>query len=437
MRTYPDIGVAVGGLMLPRPQIDLSRWAVVACDQFTSQPEYWQQVAALVGDAPSTYHLVLPEVYLGTAAEEQKLSAIHAAMQRYCADDIFQTIDTLVLVERSVAGHIRHGLMLSLDLEQYEYHAGSQSLIRATEDTILDRLPPRIKIRQGAPLETPHILVLIDDPEQTVIEPLVAHKRDFTPVYDVDLMLGSGHLSGYAITDAVVEQRAMAALARLAQPQPFAEKYGEHKGVLLFAMGDGNHSFATAKAIWEGMKDRVGPDHPARYALVEVENVHDAGLIFEPIHRVIFDVTSNAQAAMRAAWGERLTLAGCASIEEMIHLVNHPDGDEQRFGMISTTGCAMVSLSHPTSHLTVGSLQSFLDTWGKAGGFAKIDYVHGAQALEELSRMPGNLGFYLPVLAKADLFNTVILEGALPRKTFSMGEAIEKRFYLECRKIVP
>jgi hypothetical protein len=352
---------------------------------------------------------------------------------------LFDTYEGLVMVERSVSGRMRCGLMLALDLEKYDYSPGSQTPIRATEGTIVDRLPPRIKIRQGAPLEVPHILVLIDDPQRTVIEPLFARKETFQKLYDTDLMLGSGHLTGYFTSDPELENQVVQALNALADPSAFNGRYGAgpEKLPLLFAMGDGNHSFATAKAIWEEMKTRVGPDHPARYALVEIENVHDTGLVFEPIHRVLFGVQGDFQAALRSHWGAGYSFTPSAGSSAMLAAVDQPAPGRQVFGVVSTTGFGVVSISQPSSNLPVGTLQPFLDTWGKSGGYAKIDYVHDAEVVSSLGSQPGNLGFYLPAMPKSDLFKTVILDGALPRKTFSMGEAVEKRFYMECRKIVP
>ena len=264
MRTYASIGVAVPSVLLPRPGVDLSRWAVVACDQFTSQPEYWRKLAQITGGAPSTYHLILPEALLGTPAEQERLVSIQAAMRQYLDQELLQPYEGLILGRETVSGRTRHGLMLALDLERYDFQEGAQTLIRASEGTILERLPPRIKIRQGAPLEVPHILVLIDDPGQSVIEPLVSRKKGLKKVYDVELMLGSGHLTGYFIEDLTMEYQVVSAIEKLADPAAFQQKYGTNKGqgVLLFAMGDGNHSFATAKAIWEDIKSRVGPNHP-------------------------------------------------------------------------------------------------------------------------------------------------------------------------------
>jgi uncharacterized protein (DUF1015 family) len=333
---------------------------------------------------------------------------------------------------------LRRGLVLALDLERYKYSKGSQSLIRATEGTIIERLPPRIRIREGAQLELPHILVLIDDPQRTVIEPLGEAKRSLKKIYDFELMAGSGHLAGYLVNDVHSESGVIQALQKLADPKAFSARYGvgEEQKVLLFAMGDGNHSLATAKAIWEKVKDTVGPDHPARYALVEIENVHDAGLSFEPIHRVLFGVKQDYLAAMQAHFGaQHVRYEKCTGREEMVASVDTAAGIPQVIGVVSPQGYGLVKVAAPTSNLPVGTLQTFLDGFLKNGGAEKIDYVHGEEVVCSLGDQSGNLGFYLPGMEKSDLFKTVILDGALPRKTFSMGEAHEKRFYMECRKI--
>ncbi len=439
MRNYPSVGIQVADILLPNASIDLSKWATIACDQFTSQPQYWQQVADIVADSPSTYHLILPEVYLNSPEETKRLQSTQAAMREYLDKRIFETHTGMILVERSVAGKTRHGLMLALDLEKYDFTAGSQSLIRATEGTILDRLPPRIRIREGAPLEIPHILVLIDDPKQTVIEPVVQALANKPTLYDVELMLGSGHLTGRLVDDLALETQIVAGLERLASPEVFYPKYqvDSGKGVLLFAVGDGNHSLATAKSIWEKIKPSVGMDHPARYALVEIENVHDAGLVFEPIHRVLFAVNEPPQKALRDYFGERVNLIVCQTSEEMVHAVDQAaDASIQRFGLVTPQGFTVVEITAPTSNLAVGTLQAFLDDWLLRKGAGQIDYVHGEEVLIDLSQQAGQCGFYLPAMDKNQLFETVILDGALPRKTFSMGEAVEKRFYMEARKII-
>jgi hypothetical protein len=443
MMTAAAIGVQAPRILLPKPGIDLHRWAVIACDQFTSEPEYWRQVAETVGDAPSTFHITLPEIYLDTPEEDRRVQQIRAHMQDYLSRDLFVEHDGFILVERSVAGKTRHGIMLALDLEQYDYNKGSTSLIRATEGTILERIPPRVRIRSGAPLELPHILVLIDDPGRTVIEPLVAARAELPKLYDFELMLGSGHLRGYSAADPAREAAVLAALARLADPTHFTSKYSLDPGraALLFAMGDGNHSLATAKAIWEQIKTREGPiDHPARYALVEVENIHDAGLEFEPIHRVLFDVRDDFVAALGRFYG-RSHIVRCATARAMVKLVDEEAHPEHAFGVVTPEGFSVAFVGSPATNLPVGTLQNFLDAWGKGlasgqgSGFGKIDYVHGEDVTVRLGSQPGNMGFYLPAIHKGDFFKTVILDGALPRKTFSMGEAKEKRFYLEARRI--
>ncbi len=437
MQIIPEIGVQIPRVLLPRPGIELEKWAVIACDQFTAEPDYWKSVEELVADAPSTYRLILPEVFLGTPEEAARVRSTQQTMRSYLEQGLLQAHEGLVLVDRTVDGKTRHGLMLALDLEQYSYAAGAQTLIRATEGTILDRLPPRIKIREGASIELPHILVLIDDPGYTVIEPLLEFRSELAKLYDFDLMLGSGHLDGYFVDQEPLNRGVVNALKKLAAPQTFQSKYGlsREEGVLLFAMGDGNHSFATAKAIWEKIKPQVGMDHPARYALVEIENVHDAGLAFEPIHRVLFTVTEDYHQAMRRYYGEDLAFKPVASREEMVNAVDHQREPGQTIGVISGRGFDLAIFARPISNLPVGTLQPFLDQWLAAKSAEKIDYVHGEDVVVRLSRQPGNLGFYLPAMPKSDLFKTVILDGALPRKTFSMGEAKEKRFYMECREI--
>jgi hypothetical protein len=437
MKNISDIGIQIPRVYLPRPGTDLTKWAVIACDQFTSQPEYWTKVEAIVGDAPSTLHLTFPEIYLERPGGDERIRNIQATMRRYMDEGILQPRDGLVYVERSVDGKTRRGVVLCLDLEAYDYTKGSSSLIRATEGTIVDRLPPRIKIREGATLELPHILVLIDDPDRTVIEPLTAAKSSFEKLYDFELMLGSGHLAGYAVNEDV-ENRVVEALRALAKPERFAAKYGvgQDAPVLLFAMGDGNHSLATAKAIWEKMKPQVGMDHPSRYALVEIENVHDEGLEFEPIHRVLFGLKKDLYAELESFFGANFDYRPVASAEEMLQAVDAPEDEKQSIGLVGGgREFGVIEIANPSSNLPVGTIQAFLDAFLKEGGAEKIDYVHGEDVTVRLGSQPGNAGFYLPGMSKSDLFKTVILDGALPRKTFSMGEAHEKRFYMEARKI--
>ena len=437
MKIIREIGIQIPQVYLPKSGTDLTRWAVIACDQFTSEPEYWKEVEAIVGDAPSTLNLTFPEVYLEQPSGDERIKNIQETMRKYMDEGILQPHEGLIYVERTVDGKTRKGVILCLDLEAYDYTKGSSSLIRATEGTIVERLPPRIKIREGALLELPHILVLIDDPKRTVIEPLSAAKSKLQKLYDFDLMLESGHLAGYAITPEL-EDQVVEALRSLAKPETFAAKYGidEDQSVLLFAMGDGNHSLATAKAIWEKMKPQVGMDHPARYALVEIENVHDEGLAFEPIHRVLFGLKKDLFAELQKAFGANLTYKPAATAHDMINIVDSGTGDKQIIGLVGGgREFGVIEIANASSNLPVGTLQTFLDDFLRQGSAEKIDYVHGGDVTVKLGSQPDNAGFYLPGMSKSDLFKTAILDGALPRKTFSMGEAREKRFYMEARKI--
>ncbi len=439
------VGVCVPEIFLPNKNVDMHKWAVVACDQYTSQPAYWDEVEAVVGNDPSTLRIMLPEFYLDKPDEAQRIEAINAAMDKYVQDAVLGSIGRgLMLVKRSVDGKTRLGMMVALDLECYDYAKGSKTLIRATEGTIVERIPPRLRIRKDAPLEMPHILVLIDDPEKTVIEPLTKEANAENCRYDFELMQGGGHVQGWFITNEAAVERVISALDALVDPAKFAAQYGEDQPPLLFAMGDGNHSFATAKASWEKVKEGLSEEerenHPARFCLVELENVHDEGIIFEPIHRVLFHLDADKaieylQKKMDADNGgctvscfetkaEADKALGEAN-EEGAHLL--PFVAQGKFGFFK--------VSEPSAQLEVGTLQNALDAMLKDMQGASIDYIHGEDVVYELGAKEGNMGFTLPPMHKSKLFPTVVFDGALPRKTFSMGEANEKRFYLECKKI--
>jgi hypothetical protein len=433
------VALAVPRILLPRNGVNLARWAVVACDQYTSQPDYWQDVDRLVGASPSTLRLTLPEVYLGQADTAARVAQINATMATYLAEGILEPqAPGFMLVDRTTQpSGTRRGLVVALDLERYDFRPGSQPLIRATEGTILDRLPPRIEIRQHAPIELPHIMVLIDDPAGTVIEPLAT--RDLPIAYETELMKGGGHIRGRAVRDAATIEAVARALAALATPEMMQQRYGTAEGgVFLYAMGDGNHSLATAKAIWESLKaeqgfDRV-KDHPARHALVELVNVHDAGLHFEAIQRVVFDVEPQALLAAMDAYfgagdrGYRRLPATSEAPREILGAGPH------RFAYVCSGEWGTVELDRPPHTLPVGSLQAFLDSaLPKLGG--SIDYIHGDDVVRDLGARPRHVGFFVPPMPKHDLFKTVLRDGPLPRKAFSMGEAHEKRYYLEARSI--
>lgn len=437
MKINVNLGFQIPEILLPVDNIDFQKWAVIACDQFTSQPDYWKDVENLVGSSPSTLKMILPEVYLDTDNEVTRIELTKNTMDNYLEKGIFRSFEGLILVERRVGDKTRFGLMVALDLEKYDFSKGSQTLIRATEGTIIERLPPRIRIREGAKLEFPHILVLIDDPDGTVIEPIVERRQHLEKLYDFELMKNSGHLTGYAINQKDYLYSIQNALANLSNPDRFKKHYnvGDEFGVLLFAMGDGNHSLATAKSIWESVKSKVGMDHPSRYALVEIENIHDSGLNFEPIHRVLFNLNDNIVERMRDFWKSEFDIKACKHQHEMIKKVDEQSGNSHKFGFIFDSSFFVVDINNPSTNLPVGTLQTFLDEFLQKGGAEKIDYVHGSEVTCALGIKPGNCSFYLPAMEKNQLFKTVILDGALPRKTFSMGEAYEKRFYMEGRRI--
>jgi hypothetical protein len=424
-------------LLLPRPGIDIAKWAVIACDQYTSEPDYWHRVEREVGDAPSTLHLIFPEVYLGKPDAPQRIARIQRTMRSYLADGLLRAHDGAVYVERTIGVRVRRGVMLELDLEQYDFGPGSQSPIRPTEGTMVERLAPRIEVRRGAELELPHILVLIDDTARTVIEPIGAQRNALSKLYEADLMLGGGHVAGHAV-DPHQGARVANALRTLADPRAFAARYGVTEGTppMLFAVGDGNHSLATAKAYWDGIKAKVGMEHPSRYALVEVENIHDPALVFEPIHRLLFGVRTDVRRALADAFGARLSCNDMRSAEAMRERVRNPAPGTHVAGLVGPGArFTVVEIADPPSTLAVGTLQPFVDRFVKSGSASYVDYVHGDETLERLVMECGAVGIDLPPLRKEDLLRMVVREGALPRKTFSMGEADEKRFYVEARRI--
>lgn len=443
---FVKLGIKIPEVLLPQKEIDLFKWAVVACDQYTSEPDYWQRVAQVVGDAPSTFNLIFPEVYLGKGAEAERIARIHREMDRYLEQKVIGSPGAgFVYLERRTS-HVkcRKGLIMAIDLERYDYNPGSKTLIRATEGTVLERIPPRVKIREGALLELPHILVLIDDPDCRVIEPLELEKEKFEQLYDTELMMNGGHVQGYLIRDGRILEEIYQGLVNLIEPARFNQKYQTTcEPVLLFAVGDGNHSLATAKAVWEKTKQhsRVDLDkHPARYALVEVVNIHDPGLQFEPIHRVLFNVAAeDLFEAMGVYFGEgQFNLersADWGAIEAQLAKGSNRTENRHRIGFVDQEGYGVITIANPKSDLEVGTFQSFMDEWLAQHSEAEIDYIHGADVVRKLGSKPGNIGFFLPTLQKSALFKTVVHDGVLPRKSFSMGEAEEKRFYLECRRI--
>ncbi|MDO7786311.1 DUF1015 domain-containing protein [Desulforamulus aquiferis] len=444
-----NLGIKPPQVLLPKKNVDLTKWAVVACDQYTSQPEYWAEVENLVGEEPSTLKLVFPEVYLEEAGAAQRVANINDTMKKYLDQkQLMEAGKGFIYIDRKTAHtKSRKGLLITIDLEQYDFNPGAKTLIRATEGTVLDRLPPRIRIRENAPIEVPHVMLLIDDPEKSVIEPLALQTDKMEKVYDFDLMMNGGHIEGYRVADPNMEEAILDAFTKLAKAEAFASKYGvgPEKDVLLFAAGDGNHSLATAKSVWENIKGGLaGEDfdnHPARYAMVEVVNVHDQGLTFEPIHRIVFNV--NGKELLQDI------VQYCARNNSEAYYQEFSDQREQGekakeltaigghhvIPYICGTIRGLLVVQNPKYNLAVATLQSALNDISKNKEALKIDYIHGEDVLSSLASQEGAIGFYLEPMDKHDLFKTVILDGVLPRKTFSMGEAEEKRFYLECRKI--
>lgn len=416
------LGITVPEILLPAAGVDLTRFAVIACDQYTSQPDYWKAVAERVGEAPSALHLVLPEVWLGGTDEDRRIAEIQAHMREYLARGVFAPpLRAFVAVERSTP-HVtsRRGLMVALDLDRYDWRPEARALVRATEATVEDRLPPRLRVREGAVLELPHVLVLVDDPACSVVEPAFADVERERPLYDVELMDGAGRVRGWAVQGSGEIARIERALAALAAPDVQRAKYGATDGdPFLFASGDGNHSLAAAKLFWErhkaGLSSSEREYDPARFALVELVNVHDPGLRFEPIHRVVFGVDPDALLADLAR--------------------ERGAGPVHGLRWVAGTRSGVASLATDGEPLAVAALQAFLDAWLPAHPGARIDYIHGDDALMRLAEDPQRIGFFLPPFEKAALFPTVARRGVLPRKAFSLGEAEEKRFYLEARRI--
>ena len=406
--------------MLPK-NAPMEKWAVIACDQFTSDMEYWKRVEKTASGSPSTYNLVLPEALLGTPREEEQTALINRTMSEYVDSGVFETYpDSYIYVERTMENKtVRKGLVGMVDLEAYDFNQGATSDIRATEKTVLERIPPRVRVRKDAPIELPHIIMLCDDHEKVLIEPIAAKKDSLKKVYDFDLMEDGGHITGYLVSGRDAEEFGEVFAKYSAG---VASKYEGLKGrPMILATGDGNHSLATAKTCYENLKkDNPGKDlsgHPARFALVELENIHDEAQVFEPIHRIITGVDP-------AAFFEAAKAAIGVSDEREGFPVKVYFGGESHD----------LFLDRKKGELAVGVLQTWLDGYLGANG-GEIDYIHDDDALISLSKKEGSIGFLLAAMEKSQLFRGVIADGALPRKTFSMGHSREKRYYIEARKI--
>ena len=407
---------APANILLPK-NVSFEKWAVIACDQFTSQPEYWQRVRENVGEAVSTLNLVFPEAELNVDRAE-RIKSINENMANYLADDIFTEYkDAYVYVERTLKnGVVRKGIVGVIDLEQYDYNADSKSAIRATEQTVLERIPPRVEIRRHASMELPHVLLLCDDEKERIIEPLTAKKAELPKIYDFDLMEGGGHIEGYLLQGAAVEaiNEAIAAY----EADVLAKYEGSGKAPMTYAVGDGNHSLATAKACYEELKAKCDAEnvanHPARFALVELENIYDEAQVFEPIHRLLTNV--NVKALLE-------------------NLQAEIGGNGTAIKWFANGEAGELKINDENGELPLEVIQVALDKYLKANA-GEIDYIHGDETLEQLSQKENTIGFLMPNVTKNAFFENIVNNGVMPRKTFSMGEAEEKRYYLEGRRIV-
>lgn len=404
---FKKFGFVPADILVPK-NIDMQKWSVVACDQYTSQPEYWQETKKNAGSQPSAYNIIFPEIYLESEDNEKKINRINETMYEYLKEDIFEEVkNSFIYVERTVLSKkVRRGLVGAVDLEKYDYAPGSKSLVRATEKTVTERIPARVKIRQNAPLEMPHVMLLADDKHNEIFSRIKKGEL----LYDFELMQGGGHIRGYKAEPSEEMQKAFESLF---------EKC-DKENALMFAVGDGNHSLAAAKACWDDIKknlsDEEKKNHPARFGLAELVNIHDESLEFEPIHRIVFDCNPNDVRA---------------DMEKKFNISHTPCDGAQKIGFVSDGKVTDMYIKNPDAYLAVGTLQNYIDSHLAD---KRIDYIHGEDVVKSLAKN-NNVGFILPAMDKSELFKTIISDSVLPRKTFSMGEACEKRFYLECRKI--
>ena len=386
-------------------KVPAATWPVIACDQFTSEEEYWQETEETVGDAPSTLRMILPEVYLGRD-DAGRTEEIRRRMEDYTKNLLKEHPASLILLRRTLGdGRVRLGLVGCIDLECYDYLPDATAPIRATEETVLSRIPPRVKIRRGAPVELPHVMLLLDDPRGEIIEKAMEGFDSYPVAYDIPLMQKGGRAEGRFLP----KEEASRILALL-------DERGKEEGSLVFTVGDGNHSLATAKACYEELKEKIGDaalSHPARYALVEAVNLHDRSLEFHPIYRVVFG----------------------ADRADLLAFLTEGEGEgTHTFRYITKEGEGEIAM--PATHaLPVGTLQKRLDLYLAAHEGVEVDYIHGEDSLAALSKKEGAIGFLFRGMEKEDLFPAIKQSGVLPRKTFSMGEARDKRYYLEARSI--
>jgi len=428
--------LSVPEILLPNSMIDLAKWAVIACDQYTQDRDYWKNIEQLANGTPSTLSLIFPEVYLEDSGRTERIQDIHRAMHEYldpAGANVFATpLHGCIYLERTTAyGRVRKGLVTAIDLEAYDWKPDTTAMIRATEATIVDRIPPRMEIRRGAPLELPHIMLLVNDPDKTLVERSGARVRNNKPCYDTRLEPEAGHITGWAVSS----EEDLASLADAVESIGKANTCPDGS-CFLFAVGDGNHSLATAKAVWEeyreanGLTGETAERHPARYALIEIVNIHDDGLTFEPIHRVLFgaDPGELTQFVQEKLGGTLSVAADESELEQQV-----ASRTTTCFGFVSPG--AKTVLESPDPALAVSRLQPVLDEFVAAHAGVTMDYIHGTDEVFRLGKKDGAVAILLPPVEKSSFFSTIAATGPLPRKSFSMGEASEKRYYLECRKL--
>ena len=400
--------VKASHIYLPKKGVDMTKYAVIACDQYTSNLEYWDSLKAYIGDEVSTFHMIYPEAYLETTDGDSYIKGINENIHKYLKNnDLVDIGESIILVERVTSyGVKRLGLVLSIDLEDYSYIKGNKAKIKASEATIVERIPPRLKIRKDAPIELPHVLVLFDDKDKSIVEPLYKARESLEKVYDFELNKEGGHIRGYKVkdNDEVIRK--------------FDELYRKNNNGLLFIVGDGNHSLATAKAHWDLIKENLSPEerenHPARYALVEANNLYDDGINFEPIHRVLFGVNDD--------------------FEKELNKIT--DGEFVSFTYSKLNGKKPLKMNK-NAPLAYKTIQTFLDEYMSSHKEVKIDFIHDEDELISVSdKNPHSLAIAMPALTKDDLFDYIASDLVLPRKSFSMGHASEKRYYLEAKKII-
>jgi hypothetical protein len=423
-----NLGLSIPDVLLPSSNVDLGKWAVIACDQFTQDASYWKSVEQIAGDDPSTLNIIFPEVYLKRGDRQERIQAIHRTMKAYLEGGVFADPRKACIYTERVTSNMRRGLVVNIDLERYEWKNPENALIRSTEQTVPDRLPPRMDVRRGAALESPHVLLLLNDKDDELLPALGEIAKQNAPLYNANLMLNSGSVTGWVLDNADTLAESLETLAQ------------KNKTSFLFAVGDGNHSLAAAKEIWNEYKNassacavharEAGLDtHPSRYAMVEIENLYDTGISFEPIHRLVFGASADqVQAALTLPNSIRRQID---SREELLRLVGE-DTPKNRLGLV--IGKESLLLEFENNGLAVAAVQPLLDAFAKESG-CTMDYIHGEETVFRTAEEGRGTGILLPPIKKSDFFETIAKLGALPRKSFSMGEAEEKRFYLECRRL--